>query len=85
MHIRERPAWWVTSRKIDTINQMRYIRLSGAGSEMNGLRSHQDPGHGCLAAIKPLTTTLLLDPDYARFVSQLPDRFLIKSALIHAP
>jgi hypothetical protein len=31
MHIRERPAWWVTGNKIDTINQMLYIRLSGAG------------------------------------------------------
>ena len=31
MHIRERPARWVTNSKIDTINQMHYIRLSGGG------------------------------------------------------
>jgi len=29
MHIKERPAWWVTGNKVDTINQMPYIRLSG--------------------------------------------------------
>lgn len=31
MHIKERPAWWVTSRMVNTINQMHTIRLSDGG------------------------------------------------------
>lgn len=76
MHIRECPAWWVTSRMYYTINQMPDIIIRMWGYAVMSLKQEPDASNSSLS----VTPTIIVpDP----IMNDMPLYILVGGFLLH--